>query len=47
MTGTAVTIGINQVGTVFVPVADQGRALEFYVGNLGFGKREEPCDTCC
>ena len=30
---------ISQVGTVFVPVADQDRALEFYVGTLGFEKR--------
>jgi catechol 2,3-dioxygenase-like lactoylglutathione lyase family enzyme len=30
---------ISQVGTVFVPVADQDRALEFYVGKLGFEKR--------
>ena len=30
---------ISQVGTVFVPVADQDRALEFYVGRLGFEKR--------
>jgi catechol 2,3-dioxygenase-like lactoylglutathione lyase family enzyme len=30
---------ISQVGTVFAPVADQDRALEFYVGTLGFEKR--------
>ena len=30
---------INQVGAVFVPVTDQDRALEFYVGTLGFEKR--------
>jgi len=30
---------ISEVGTVFVPVADQDRALEFYVGKLGFEKR--------
>jgi catechol 2,3-dioxygenase-like lactoylglutathione lyase family enzyme len=30
---------ISQVGTVFVPVADQDRALEFYVGKLGFEQR--------
>jgi catechol 2,3-dioxygenase-like lactoylglutathione lyase family enzyme len=30
---------ISQVGTVFVPVADQDRALEFYLGKLGFEKR--------
>jgi catechol 2,3-dioxygenase-like lactoylglutathione lyase family enzyme len=30
---------ISQVGTVFVPVADQDRALEFYLDKLGFEKR--------
>lgn len=30
---------ISQVGTVFVPVSDQDRALDFYVGTLGFEKR--------
>ncbi len=30
---------ITQVGTVFVPVADQDRALRFYVDKLGFEKR--------
>lgn len=30
---------IKQVGTVFVPVTDQGRALEFYLEKLGFEKR--------
>ena len=30
---------ITHVGTVVVPVADQDRALEFYVGTLGFEKR--------
>ena len=29
---------MTQVGTVFAPVADQNRALEFYVGRLGFEK---------
>jgi catechol 2,3-dioxygenase-like lactoylglutathione lyase family enzyme len=32
---------INQVGTVFVPVADQDRALEFYLDKLGFEKRAD------
>jgi catechol 2,3-dioxygenase-like lactoylglutathione lyase family enzyme len=32
---------ITQVGTVIVPVADQDRALEFYVDKLGFEKRTE------
>jgi hypothetical protein len=41
MTDKASTIGINQVATVFVPVADQDRALEFYVVKLGFVKRSD------
>jgi catechol 2,3-dioxygenase-like lactoylglutathione lyase family enzyme len=39
MADTTRTTGINEVGTVFVPVSDQERALEFYVGTLGFEKR--------
>ena len=31
--------GLKQVATVFVPVADQERALRFYVDALGFEKR--------
>jgi catechol 2,3-dioxygenase-like lactoylglutathione lyase family enzyme len=30
---------VTRVGTVIVPVSDQDRALEFYVGMLGFEKR--------
>lgn len=30
---------ITQIGRVLVPVTDQDRALEFYVGKLGFEKR--------
>jgi len=33
-----VASAITQVGTVFVPVADQDRALDFYVNKLGFEK---------
>jgi catechol 2,3-dioxygenase-like lactoylglutathione lyase family enzyme len=33
------TTSISQVGTVIIPVSDQERALEFYVGTLGFEKR--------
>jgi catechol 2,3-dioxygenase-like lactoylglutathione lyase family enzyme len=33
------TTQITEVGTVIVPVSDQDRALEFYVGTLGFEKR--------
>jgi catechol 2,3-dioxygenase-like lactoylglutathione lyase family enzyme len=32
---------ISQVGTVFVPVADQERALRFYLEKLGFEKRAD------
>src|SRR5436190_4877700 len=32
---------ITEVGTVMVPVADQDRALEFYVEKLGFEKRTD------
>jgi catechol 2,3-dioxygenase-like lactoylglutathione lyase family enzyme len=32
---------VTDVGTVFVPVADQDRALAFYVGRLGFEKRSD------
>jgi catechol 2,3-dioxygenase-like lactoylglutathione lyase family enzyme len=41
VTDTAHTIGINQVGAVFVPVADQERALKFYLDKLGFEKRAD------
>jgi catechol 2,3-dioxygenase-like lactoylglutathione lyase family enzyme len=41
MTDPAKTTRINQVGTVFVPVSDQERALEFYVDKLGFEKRAD------
>jgi catechol 2,3-dioxygenase-like lactoylglutathione lyase family enzyme len=33
------TTRITQVGTVIVPVTDQDRAIEFYVGTLGFELR--------
>jgi catechol 2,3-dioxygenase-like lactoylglutathione lyase family enzyme len=32
---------ITQVGTVFVPVTDQNKALEFYIEKLGFEKRAD------
>src|SRR5215204_3049143 len=35
------TTHITAVGTVGVPVSDQDRALEFYVGQLGFEKRRD------
>ena len=36
---TTNTTCIAQVATVFVPVSDQDRALEFYLDKLGFEKR--------
>jgi catechol 2,3-dioxygenase-like lactoylglutathione lyase family enzyme len=36
-TGTRIT----EVGTVMVPVSDQDRALEFFIGKLGFEKRAD------
>jgi catechol 2,3-dioxygenase-like lactoylglutathione lyase family enzyme len=33
------TTQITEVGTVLIPVSDQDRALDFYVGTLGFEKR--------
>jgi catechol 2,3-dioxygenase-like lactoylglutathione lyase family enzyme len=41
MTDTANTTRISQVATVFVPVADQDSALEFYLDKLGFEKRAD------
>jgi hypothetical protein len=32
---------INQVGAVFATVADQDRALRFYLDTLGFEKRAD------
>lgn len=39
MTDTDRTTQITRVGTVIVHVGDQDRALEFYLGKLGFEKR--------
>jgi catechol 2,3-dioxygenase-like lactoylglutathione lyase family enzyme len=39
MAETSTSTHITQVGTVIVPVADQDRALEFYLDTLGFEKR--------
>jgi catechol 2,3-dioxygenase-like lactoylglutathione lyase family enzyme len=30
---------VNKIATVIVPVADQDREVDFYVGKLGFTKR--------
>ena len=32
---------VNKVATVIIPVSDQDKALDFYVGKLGFEKRVE------
>jgi catechol 2,3-dioxygenase-like lactoylglutathione lyase family enzyme len=46
MAQTATSTHITQVGTVIVPVSDQDRAVEFYVGKLGFEKRiDVPMDN--
>jgi catechol 2,3-dioxygenase-like lactoylglutathione lyase family enzyme len=39
MAETVTTTRIRDVGAVAVPVADQERALDFYVGTLGFEVR--------
>ena len=41
MAQTETTTRIKQVGTVIVPVTNQDRALEFYVGTLGFELRSD------
>src|SRR5215218_8877612 len=41
MADDATATSISEVGTVFVPVADQDRSLEFFVGKLGFEKRAD------
>ncbi len=39
MAQSAGTTGISGVRTIGVPVTDQDKALDFYVGTLGFTKR--------
>lgn len=41
MTDAAAANSISEVGTVFVPVTDQERALAFYLDMLGFEKRAD------
>ncbi|QKV92888.1 VOC family protein [Streptomyces sp. NA02950] len=41
MTETAKGTRLSEVGRVAVTVADQDRALDFYVGTLGFDKRAD------
>jgi catechol 2,3-dioxygenase-like lactoylglutathione lyase family enzyme len=38
---TKINTRITQVGTVMVPVSDQDKAIEFYVGKLGFELRSD------
>ena len=39
MSQTDSSTHINQVGRVIVPVSDQDRAIDLYLGELGFEKR--------
>ena len=41
MTQTGTRTNVTKVATVFAPVASQDRALDFYVGTLGFEKRTD------
>ena len=41
MAETGTRTRITEVGTVMVPVADQDRAVDFYVDKLGFEKRSD------
>jgi len=41
MTATDTKTHITGIGCVIVPVSDQDRALDFYVGKLGFEKRTD------
>jgi catechol 2,3-dioxygenase-like lactoylglutathione lyase family enzyme len=41
MADTQTKTHVTQVGTIIVPVSDQDRALDFYVGQLGFEKRTD------
>jgi catechol 2,3-dioxygenase-like lactoylglutathione lyase family enzyme len=41
MAETSSSTRIAELGTVMVPVNDQDRALDFYVGTLGFEKRSD------
>ncbi len=41
MAETQTSTKITKLATVIVPVSDQDRAVEFYVGKLGFEKRTD------
>src|SRR3954454_7040350 len=38
---TKTALRVTEVGVVMLPVSDQDRALDFYVGTLGFEKRSD------
>lgn len=38
---TGTSTRISQVGTVIIPVSDQDEAIDFFVGKLGFEKRND------
>ena len=46
---TSTKTRVNKISTVVIPVADQERAIEFYIQKLGFEKRTDapfgPRDT--
>ena len=41
MTDVAAATSLSEVGTVFIPVTDQERALAFFLDKLGFEKRAD------
>ena len=41
MSSKRATTQISEIATVVVPVSDQDRALDFYVGKLGFEQRSD------
>lgn len=41
MNSSESSTSISEIATVLVPVSDQDRALEFYLGKLGFEKRAD------
>jgi len=41
MAETTTGTRISQIATVIIPVSDQDRALEFYLGTLGFEQRAD------
>jgi catechol 2,3-dioxygenase-like lactoylglutathione lyase family enzyme len=41
MSETSTATNITHLGTVIIPVSDQDRAIDFFVGTLGFEKRAD------